>query len=160
MPPESNDERALLHEYVRSGSVVQIATCSVTGEPWMAHCWYASDERLNLIFMSRASRKHSEHIMKNPRVSAGILAVPLEGLGQKVRGVILEGNAELVSERDVEAAYKIYKARWPQVAGMVTPEALRDPAGENRLWKVLPRTYVLFDEQNFPSNPRRELRSW
>lgn len=154
------DAAELLRAYVRQGSVVQVATSATNGDPWMAHCWYAATDALSLIFMSRIGRRHSKDILSNPRVSCGILAIPLEGLGQKVRGVVLEGSAHMVEAAELPAAYETYRARWPQVEQMAPLDALADPDGENRLWRIEPQTYVLFDEENFPGDPRREMTTW
>jgi uncharacterized protein YhbP (UPF0306 family) len=153
-------EVSLLREYVNSGSIMQIATTSKSGEPWMAHCWFAADDDLNLIFMSRQSRKHSRHIIENDRVSGGILAIPLEGLGQTVRGVTLSGTCEMVRESGITRAYEAYRSRWPQIEQMATAEKLIESGAENRLWRISPSTFVLFDELHFPDDPRRELTSW
>lgn len=155
-----SDEVALLRDYVRQGSVMQIATTSADGRPWMAHCWYAAADDLSLVFMSRIGRRHSQDILVNARVSCGILAISLEGLGQTVRGVVLEGTASVVDMADLEAAYGVYSSRWPQVLRMVPMEVLADASGENRLWRIDPTAYVLFDEENFPAQPRRELSTW
>lgn len=153
-------ESQLLHEYVHRGSAMQVATYSGTGM-WMAHCWYAATEPgLDLIFMSRVSRRHSQDILASPQVSAGILAIDLEGLGQKVSGVVLEGTAGILDGSELEAAYEVYAERWPQVRDMVVAEALGAADRTNALWKITPRTYVLFDEANFPDEPRRELDRW
>lgn len=153
-------EASLLRDYVASGLIMQIGTSSKTGDPGMAHCWYAPDDDLNLIFMSRQSRKHSRHILENDRVSGGILAITLEGLGQTVRGVTLSGTCEMVREGGIARAYETYRSRWPQVQQMVTPEQLVESAADNRLWKITPVSFVLFDEEHFPGDPRRELTSW
>jgi uncharacterized protein YhbP (UPF0306 family) len=153
-------ERRLLHEYVRKGKLMQLATTSPLGAPWLAHCWYAADERLNLLFMSRARRRHSLEITANPRVAGGIIATDLDGLGQKVRGVIFEGTAEEVGDGELEQAFRTYRDRWPQVEGMASVEMLRAQGEENRLWQVMPTSFVLFDEVNFPTEPRREIGNW
>ena len=97
-PANEPDERPLLRNYVSDGKLMQLATISASGAPWLTHCWYAADSELNLIFMSKADRRHSTDIRGNERVAGGIIAITLDGLGQKVRGVSFEGTAEQVDE--------------------------------------------------------------
>src|SRR4051812_48723098 len=60
----------------------------------MCSCWYAlSDDRRSLIFTSRENRDHSVNIRANGLVSGSIIAIELEGLGQKTQGVFLKGTA-------------------------------------------------------------------
>jgi uncharacterized protein YhbP (UPF0306 family) len=155
------DEAAqLLAGYVRKGKLMQVATSTTDGLPWLAHCWYASDASLRLIFLSRADRRHSQHIEENAHVAGGIIAIPLEGLGQKIRGVTFEGTAAMVGDDALDDAYATYCRRWPQVENMISVGDLRTGSTGNRLWCISPTNYVLFDEVNFPTDPRRELTSW
>lgn len=157
---ESGQEPQLLREYVKQGMLMQICTVSRDGAPWLAHCWYAADRDLNLIFMSKNGRRHSKEILENGRVAGGIIAIQLEGLGQKVRGVTYEGVAKAVESNDLDTAYSTYSGRWPQVEDMVSIEKIRAGESDNRLWRIEPSVFVLFDEINFPEDPRRELRGW
>jgi uncharacterized protein YhbP (UPF0306 family) len=159
-PTNEPHERALLRSYVSDGKLMQLATISASGAPWLAHCWYATDSDLNLIFMSKADRRHSTNIRDDERVAGGIIAMTLDGLGQKVRGVSFEGTAEQVDEGRLSPAYETYSARWPQVGAMVSVDEISRQATDNRLWRVVPSMYVLFDEVNFPDSPRRELLRW
>jgi len=154
------NEAALLREYVQGGQLMQIATLASDGGPRVSHCWYAADRELNLVFLSRVGRHHSREILTDKRVAGGIIATPLEGLGQKVRGATFQGTAHQIVPNDLTDAYETYCLRWPQAREMVSLEALTTEATENRLWTVIPTTYVLFDEISFPDEPRRELVAW
>jgi uncharacterized protein YhbP (UPF0306 family) len=151
---------SLLHEYLREGKLMQIATTDGADSVWLAHCWYAVDDQLRLIFLSREDRVHSQHILRGSGVAGGIIAIDLEGLGQKIRGVTFAGKAELASDDVLDEAYETYSARWPQVQQMVTPNEIRARRTPNRIWRVRPTTYVLFDEVNFPDEPRQEIATW
>jgi uncharacterized protein YhbP (UPF0306 family) len=153
-------EAELLREYVQAGRLMQLATVSTEGLPWLAHCWYAADSDLKLIFLSRQDRRHSYDIINNGKVAGGIIGIQLEGLGQKVRGVIFEGMAAMVPKDELGSAYAVYSRRWPKVKEMVTLDAIANDQTSNRLWCVRPAGFVLFDEVSFPEEPRRELSEW
>jgi uncharacterized protein YhbP (UPF0306 family) len=153
-------ERRLLRQYVEQGKLMQVATTSDHGSPWLAHCWYAADSNLSLVFMSRTARRHSLEIRNDPRVAGGIVSMDLQGLGQKVRGVIFEGAAEELVDGRADEAYDTYRSRWPQVETLAPLEALRGTDAANRLWRITPSSFILFDEVNFPSEPRRTITEW
>jgi uncharacterized protein YhbP (UPF0306 family) len=153
-------EAGLLREYVVGGKLMQVSTVASDGAPWLAHCWYAPDKALRLVFLSRGDRRHSQNILQDARVAGGIVTIPLEGLGQKIRGVTFEGIAECVSDADLDGAYATYQSRWPQVHNMVTPEDIRADVTPNRFWRIVVQTYVLFDEVTFGAAPRREIGQW
>ena len=153
----SPDALTLLREYVHGGTIMQLATSS----PWSAHCWYAADENLNLIFLSKTSRRHSADIMRDSSVSAAIIhQIPTEGPGQKVRGVVLEGSAAQVPSSDLDVAYEIFARRWRSARSVPAIDVLREPGGLDKLWRIVPRAFVFFDEVDFPGSPRQEFLSW
>jgi uncharacterized protein YhbP (UPF0306 family) len=151
------DARALLREYVHGGSVMQGATSA----PWPWNCWYAADADLNLFFLSKTTRRHSVDIMRDSRVCGVIIhAIPTGGPGEPVRAVHLEGDAEQVTIADLERAFNIFASRWADARAVPSIDVLRQPDGIDRLWRIVPRAFVLFDEVNFPKSARQEILTW
>jgi uncharacterized protein YhbP (UPF0306 family) len=151
------DASALLREYVRAGTVLQAATSA----PWPWNCWYAADARLNMFFLSKTTRRHSVDIMRNPRVAGVIIhAIPTGGPGEPVRAVHFEGEAGQVPEAELQTAYNIYASRWSTAPKVPSIDVLRQPDGTDRLWRIAPRGFVLFDEVDFPDSPRQEILTW
>jgi uncharacterized protein YhbP (UPF0306 family) len=154
------DERRLLQQHLLRGALLHLATCS-SDQPWTANCWYAADDDLSLIFLSRTSRRHSTEILANPRVAAGIVDIPaVEGLGQKVQCVTVQGIAEIVPADTLAGAYGVFRSRWPAVGEVASFESVLAQASDFALWRIRPVKFVLFDEVNFPAEPRRELVRW
>lgn len=153
---------AFLREYVQEGKLMQVATVDSGGAPRIFHCWYAADEHLNLAFLSGVGRHHSKDIVADGRVAGGIIAIPLEGLGQKVRGIMFTGMAREVSGNDLASVYSTYSGRWPQVQRepKTSLDALINETSESRLWQIRPTSFILFDEVHFPGNARREIVKW
>jgi uncharacterized protein YhbP (UPF0306 family) len=153
-------ETALLREYLSDGKLMQVATVGRGGEPWLASVWYAADDQLRLVFASNLARVHSEDIRANPMVSGAVVAMSLEGLGQRVRGVTFSGRANQCSGPDVEEAFHTYATRWPRAAELFPVQSLIEETTPMRLYRIEPSRYVLFDEVNFPDQPRREISTW
>lgn len=148
----SDIERRLLEEYVAGGKLVQVATIGPDGRPAVCQVWYLcefSPDRL--VFMSKPSRDHSCNIRRDPRVAGAIVNIELEGLGQPVRGVTFEGTARECEPGADLATVARFIDRWPRSR----PALTGDPS--SCLYEITVTKWVLFDEANFPDNPRREL---
>jgi uncharacterized protein YhbP (UPF0306 family) len=149
--------RGLIEEYLNAAKLMQVATC-INDQPWLAHVWFAPDDKLNLYFISRRDRRHSEEIRTQHKVAGGIVQPPFEGLGQKVRGLTFQGTAEQVGLVHLREAYGVYKRKWPQVTEHAGIDGIISNAIATRFYKIAPSLYVLFDEVNFPEQPRQEYR--
>ncbi|MDE1868813.1 MAG: pyridoxamine 5'-phosphate oxidase family protein [Candidatus Micrarchaeota archaeon] len=154
---KSDKARELILEYLDSAKLMQICT-SADNRPWVANVWFGHDNDLNLYFISRNDRRHSIEIKKNPNVAGSIVKPPFEGLGQRVRGITFEGTAEEVPNNKLGEAYIWYKNRYPQVEKQATLGDILGNFTMARIYKVRPSLYVLFDEVNFPEEPRQEFR--
>src|SRR5438876_8191948 len=110
----------LVAEYLRSGKLLHLSTSS-NGRLWMCHVWYALGPNDNtLVFTSNKARRHSREIALNPIVAGGVVAIDLDGLGQKIRGLSFEGTALEAVGENISQAYECYATRWPQVRNMFT----------------------------------------
>ena len=85
------DVRKLISEYFESAQLLQIIT-SINDQPWAATVFFAYDDDLNLYWISRTDRRHSQEINQNHNV-AGVI-VKYHTYSEKVRGIQLVGTAE------------------------------------------------------------------
>ena len=148
----------LIRGYAAGGLLMQVTTCN-SGQPWIAHVWFAFDEQLNFYFISNRARRHSKEIRVSPKVACGIVHPHLEGLGQKVRGLTFEGVAQEIglAGADLDDAYSCYSSRWPNASSYVKKDDIARDLTQVRFYRIRPTLFVLFDEVNFPDNPRQEL---
>jgi uncharacterized protein YhbP (UPF0306 family) len=155
----SKNERlyTLINDYLHTGKLLHLAS-SLNNTLWMCHVWYAMGESpQELIFTSNKSRRHSKEIKNNPIVAGGVNTMNLEGLGQKVQGLSFEGLAEEAVGEKMKSAYSFYAKRWPQVRTMFTSDDIEFSRVDMRMFRVKITRVVLFDEVNYPSNPRQEI---
>jgi len=156
----TEDEIALrtrIRQYFGGGQILHLATVG-NGVPWLCHVWYAMGvEEQSLVFTSNRSRRHSREILAQPRVAGGVVAIPLDGLGQRVRGISFEGHALEAVGDAMLPAYDAYAGRWPKVREMFTAKDIEAGATPMRMYVIKMSRIVLFDEVNYPSNPRQEL---
>lgn len=149
-----NNVEDLIKSHIESRYVMQLATVK-NGKPWSCSVYYLADDDLNLYWASIPSRRHSLEIADCPNVS---VAISIEHeKGQKVIGIQGEGTAEIA---DNPNSIKPVAARYAEVFGRDKQwvEDFSSLKTEHRLYKFTPKSYVLFDEQNFPDNPRQELK--
>jgi hypothetical protein len=137
-----------------------------------------------LYFVSREDREHTINLRNDPRVAASIALEVPAGLGERVRGVTLTGLAREIPDADLPEAAAAFVSRWPQAADVLMPgtlpgtsggsgaaSAAAPPAGHphtppvprparpaltprTRLYEIAVIRWVLFDEVNFPAQPR------
>lgn len=157
-PDIAEQERTLLVDYVRSGKLMQLATLDHSGAPALCHVWYRpAFEPDRLWFISRHDRAHSANLRSNPTVAGGIVAIPLDGLGQTVRGVTYTGSATELPTTGIDAEIAGFIERWPNAAGPIAPDTLARNETPTRLYQINVQSWVLFDEQHFPADPRRTI---
>ena len=146
---------ALIREYLNEAKLMQIATVK-EGKPWVASVWYVNDDKYNLYFISRKARRHSLELEENPNI-AGAIVVPHQiGSGEKVRGLQFEGTASECKSEELETANALYLTKYT-TAEKIPLEKLRDPNSMATYYIIRPKTFVLFDEINYPENPRQEM---
>src|SRR5437016_2121320 len=135
---------------------MQIATVSAN-KAWVASVWYAHDDDWNLYFISRRYRRHSQEIEANPNVAGAIVLPHLKGSGEKVRGLQFSGQARRTQGDEIARAKSLYEAKY-ELAAHEDLDELKKPDVTFGFYIIEPEHFVLFDEINFPKNPRQEYR--
>ena len=143
----------LVDQYLGQQHMMQLAT-SIGGQPWCCSLYYVHDVDRNLYWASWPTRRHSEEIAVNQNVA---VAIPIKHTnGEKVIGIQMEGQAAMVSpnakNRPIVEAYAKKFGRDESWVDDFT-------AGRNKhqLYKLSPKKIVLFDDVNFPEDPRVTL---
>ncbi len=144
--------KKLIEDYLKKAKILQIAT-SKENQPWACTVYFAFDEQLNLYWISKSNRRHSEEIRNNNKV-AGVIVLP-HTPGDKVQGIQLQGIAkELTDKTEAAVGMKYYAKRFGMKPERV--KAVLDGTDGHICYKISPSLCVLFDETNFPDNPRQE----
>lgn len=139
-------------KYLDQANLMQIATFSGR-KPWCTTVFYAVDNLHNLYWLSPTSARHSREIAFNDHVAAAI-TVP-HSYGQGLHGLQVEGIAELVTTSDIEPLFQAYAEKYNARSRL---PGLLGGTDEQRLYKLIPDAFVLYDEENFPTEPRQEWR--
>ena len=141
----------LIGKYINQAYLMQVATVR-ENKPWICSVYYVADERLRLYWLSFPTRRHSREIAQNPEVAIAIAAKT----GQPVIGIQAEGTAEIVTdEKVVEKIMKDYVKKYN--VGHDYYENFIAGKNKHMMYCFTSQNYVLFDEVNFPDNPRQEI---
>ena len=102
-----NDIRNLIKEDLEKGYLMSLGTMD-DGGVWVADVIYVFDEDLNIYWMSKPHRRHSEALSKNSKV-AGTITV--SGKGEDNFGIQFDGMAEKLEGVRFDLAKKHYAKR-------------------------------------------------
>lgn len=144
--------KKLIKDYLNEARLMQVSTAK-DNQPWTCSVYFAYDNDLNLYWISTPQRRHSQEIRENEKV-AGVIVVP-HTPGDKVRGIQFQGVAELLTNSEkIQHAMDTYATRM----GMKEERKQKIIQGKDNHvpYRIKPTTFVLFDEVNFPDNPRQE----
>lgn len=145
-----------IEPYLKDERICVVASCE-NNQPWAATVFYAYDNDVNIYFLSGLHRRHSKEILNNNRVAVAIAEHRYE-LGDKVKGIQVEGTCVPLSGVEAAEAFKCFKARFPQVdkllhINLLTDEVSSFPTGTavHRIWKLTPTRVKVFDEEKYGS---------
>ena len=143
----------LIKQYVNSKYMMQLATAN-NNIPWCSTVYYVNDELLNLYWLSLPSRRHSKALTTNQFAS---IAIPIKFInGEKVIGIQAEGVAlELVSSESYRDIILKYSEKFNRTLEWV--DDFCNDQTDHKLYKFTVSKFVLFDEENFPNDTRKEL---
>lgn len=146
------DLKKLIKEYLQEAKMMQLAT-SVDDQPWVCNVWFATDEEMNIYWFSSLTRRHSDEVIKNPKVAAAIVLPQTPE--DPPRGLQVEGTAEVLTrEEDISKARSVYEERiFPKDT---IDKFIAHTEKPHRFYRITPRKFVLFDVVNFPNNSRQE----
>lgn len=155
------DPRQILERNVTTGKVMQLSTIDPDGAPVVCNLWYASAFAPDrLWFISRHTREHSANIRADGRVAGAILAIEIDELGQAVQGVTFNGSARELPVTGIDAQIEAYLSRWPKASGALDRERLARGEAHHRVYEINVGSWVLFDEEHFPSDPRQVVAAY
>ena len=143
----------LIRKYLREKQTAQVATLS-GNQPWISTVYYVTDDDCNLYWTSQTHRRHSREIHNHSKAAA---AIAVKFPGHPVIGLQIEGDAELIEDaKELAEPMKLYIDKFNETKDFYN-EVLEGKSS-HKLYRLRPRLIVLFDEENFPDNPRQEWK--
>lgn len=146
---KTTDIESLIRKYLGQVQVMQLATVA-DNQPWACNVHFAADDNLNLYWLSQPNRRHSQEIAKNKNVAA---TVAIKFPENPVIGVSVEGEAEVVLTPE---AVEVFDGKFNLNGDF--KKKLLEGAADEKLYRLKPRLFVLFDQVKFPDRPRIEWK--
>jgi uncharacterized protein len=146
--------RQLIEEYLEQARMMQIAT-SIDNQPWACTVYFAYDEDLTLYWISQPSRRHSQELIKNSKVAGAIVSPHTPG--DNVRGLQFQGTAQKLETLDeLTKGVSCYTKRYS--LSDERQKSLIHGTDDHACYVIKQELIVLFDEVNFPDQPRQEFK--
>ena len=145
MATKVGDYNEKAKEIIRWNKYMILATCDKGASPWASPVFYAYDKGYNFYFLSAIDSRHAENIVQNPKISVSIFdSNQRVGLSD---GIQMEGDVEILEERDVEQTIELYSKRLFPESNMKGAERYNpkdySESAEFRFFKITPsKIYV------------------
>lgn len=147
--PENHLSR--IRELLAGHSTVTLAT-SHDGSPWAAAVFYASDDNLDLYFVSDLRTRHGRDLDRHGRVAAAINHDV--GTWGGVLGLQLEGRAAVLEGGPRQAALDCYLAKFPDIQRLFdkprdqNEKIIADRLQRAPFWRLTPSWIRLIDSRH------------
>lgn len=115
LPPLPDDMRPVLREFLATHSTLALATAGEQdGRPQVTPLFFASDNDLNIYWISSPDSRHSVNIADWDDVAATVYEPTWEWTG--IRGVQIEGTARaVIGDEERNRALTVYSGKFPFV---------------------------------------------
>jgi uncharacterized protein YhbP (UPF0306 family) len=141
---ESAELRVQVASYLRAHHTMTIATAGEGGNtPHAASVFYAVDDELRLVFLSKTDSVHGAHIG-----AAALVAVTVTeqyGDWERIQGVQLWGQARLLKGTARAAAVLVYLKRFPFVRDLMRHPRHADTLRDIGVYRVEPERAAFTD---------------
>ena len=146
-----NDDE--IREYLRNGHTIILVSNGRKGFPHAVPMFYGIDDDLTIRFATYGSSQKVKNIERDPRVT---LLVESGSAYDELRGVMVEGQAEIVTDLDatvdtmIEAMGKTENALPP--AASLPEDVKKQMAGKRVLIRVRPTRFLSWDHGKLPTS--------
>lgn len=138
--------RSQIENYLNTAKVLQLAT-SNNDVPWVCSVYYVTDKNLNIYWLSYPSRRHSQNILANRNTAVSItVKEDLPVVGLQAEGLASEVNNMATIAKIMPKYIKKYGAGKDFMANAAKG------INKHKMYCFKPKTYTLFDENNYGNN--------
>lgn len=130
-----------LKDLLDQAQIMQLATATSDGQPWICSVYFVYDDQLNVYWLSYPERRHSQELAQNARAAVTMpIKVDLPVISLSAEGSVTRVHDEQVVQKIMER----YVAKYGEGRGFYE----RFLAGSNKhvMYQLTPQHYILFDE--------------
>lgn len=148
------DAKQLTKQYLEQVSIMQLATAE-GNSPWVITVHFCTDDNMNFYWASKKFRQHSLQLEANKNVAATVMVHENNMEEDYVVGITIQGQAFRMDAPVSDVIKQKYITKLGK--DPVLFEEIADPDGQEAFYVLKPSKIVLFDTNNFPSSPRKEI---
>lgn len=144
-----------IKEMLPTKRVLQLAT-SKNNMPWLCTVHFYNDEQGNIYWVSTKERRHSRELLDNKSAVATVVMHEDSPEEDYVISITIEGHVELINDPariDQIATSYIDKLGKPSSVF----DKVKDADDSLQLYCLKPHEISVFDNKNFPDNPKQEF---
>ncbi len=114
--------------------------------PWIFTAYYATDEALNIYFLTSPTTIHGTQLVGNPKVAVAIADSPQDPSGKKA-GLQMSGLCtQLTEELEVRAALALWCDKLKVKSPDYSYEGMQTGKISGRMYKIVPKKLKFFNE--------------
>lgn len=145
--------RDIIKGFLEEYENMTLTTC-VNDTPWGATVFFASDDALNLYFISDLRTRHAQDIAANTKVA--VVINPNNQEHGKLQGLQLAGEGQMLNGKEVINAFAVYIKRYPTIKSLIS-SVEKLISGSIRIYRIRPARICFIDEARFGKGARQEL---
>ncbi|MBC7294627.1 MAG: pyridoxamine 5'-phosphate oxidase family protein [Thermoleophilia bacterium] len=148
LPQTAEELRRRVADYLQAHHTMTVATVSpeaAGNRPHAATVFYAVDDKLRLVFLSKTTSVHGSHIGKAAPVAVTVAAEYEDW--EMIQGVQLWGEAHLLQGAARARAMTLYLVRFPFVRDLLRQPRLGDLVQNLGVYRVEPHRAAFTDNR-------------
>mgnify|MGYP001558859971 FL=1 len=133
-----------------------IASCDEK-DVWVANVYFGVDEKATIYFVSSKDTKHSQMILKNPKVAFSIAWFDTSNHKNRkaVQGLGVCRPAE--SEEEIINGVKLHNQNFPEFKEKITVEWIHNNAWGSKIWVLKPSYMKYWDDEIYGDDESEEF---
>jgi len=141
--------------FLRSQKLVSIASHN-TKDVWIANVYFGADEKGTIYFISSKDSKHSQMILKNPKVAFSASWFDLKNNKNRkgIQGLGICKQADIAES--IKGIKLLYKG-FPDLHDILTLEWIKTNAWNTKVWVIKPSYMKYFDDKVYGDDESEEF---
>lgn len=145
MAKDEVDEKEQLHKFLKSQKIIVIA--SNDGDTWVANVYYGVDKKFRLYFLSEEGTKHSQQIMKNPKIAFSIVWFNKDDPSDR-KAVQGQGICKIAeTDEEIKIGAELYNSLFPQYASKIDVDWVKNNKEGSHIYIIEPTYMKYWDDE-------------
>lgn len=143
-------------KFIKHQKLMVIASCN-KDDIWIANVYFGVDERATLYFISSKDTKHSQMILKNPKIAFSIAWFdPGNHKNRKaIQGIGVCRPAKNPTE--IARGTKLLYDKFPDLRDMLTFKWIMENAWDSKIWVLKPNYMKYRDDELYGDDESKEF---